>query len=172
MVNLTAVPDQVDLPETSGIHIEEVDEEELPTQGQEALLHDGEDASLPRILVVEDNADLCAMIEEALSTDFDVRCATGGEEGVRVARAYRPDVVILDLILPDGNGFEVGQKLKSEAGSRALPILLLTAVANWEEHAQAEGACDKVLVKPATLAEIRRAIKELLADGGRPLPRA
>jgi two-component system alkaline phosphatase synthesis response regulator PhoP len=117
-----------------------------------------------RILIVEDNIDLLTILEEVLSADFEVRTAQNGEDAIEIARAFEPDLVLLDLQLPGIDGIETGRIIKSEAAPRFVPILVLTALADVAEHAAiAEtGCCDAWMAKPAPLLTIRAKVNELL----------
>ncbi|HEX6135274.1 MAG TPA: response regulator [Longimicrobiales bacterium] len=126
--------------------------------------------SKPRVLVIEDNADLLAILEHLLSADYVVATARRGEEGVTLATTFRPDVVILDLQLPQMDGIEAGRWIKRELDN--VPILVLTALAGKgdPEAILASGCCDAYMAKPASLDEIRTQVAELLASGARTRP--
>lgn len=119
----------------------------------------------PKLLIIEDNADLLAILEQLLSEHFEVRTARRGEDGVELATSFQPDVVILDLHLPQMDGIETGLMIK-----RALDhvrILVLTAVAGKGEPESilASGCCDAYMAKPAPLDAIRAKVLELLDTG-------
>jgi CheY-like chemotaxis protein len=117
------------------------------------------------ILVVEDNPDLLAILRDLLSTEHIVETARRGEDAVDLARAIEPDVVIMDLQLPSMSGIEAGRWIKQELGD--IPILALTALAQTGDADMVlrSGCCDAYMAKPASLADIRRKVQELL--GGR-----
>ncbi len=80
------------------------------------------------VLVVDDEPDNLELLEEALSeAGYDVLSAAGGKEGIRLAREARPDLVVLDLIMPEVTGFDVAAVLSSEAETAGIPILVWTA---------------------------------------------
>lgn len=119
---------------------------------------------VPRILIVEDNLDLSAIMKELLSADFEVVTAETGEAAVTMARTFEPDVVLLDLHLPGMGGIEAGRRIKKDAAPRAIPIIVLTALAENEDgsHLLASGCCDAVMLKPVPLPIIRAKVDELL----------
>lgn len=81
-----------------------------------------------RILVIDDNPADVSLIEEILKLDeYEVLKATGGLEGLKTARIERPDLVILDLMMPDLDGFDVMRLLESDENTRGLPVILFTA---------------------------------------------
>ncbi len=119
---------------------------------------------MARILIVEDNPDLLLILDQLLSAEHDVVTARRGEEAVALTRAFRPEVVILDLQLPAMDGIEAGKWMKRETAPDPVPILVLTgfAAAGDAEAILASGCCDLYLAKPATLAEIRQGVDQLL----------
>ena len=85
---------------------------------------------MPRqtILVVDDEEDILELVKYNLAKEgFQVACATTGEEALEAARSKRPDVVILDLMLPGIDGLEVCRRLKKDAKTERIPIVMLTA---------------------------------------------
>ncbi|WP_370447508.1 response regulator [Geodermatophilus sp. TF02-6] len=79
-----------------------------------------------RVLVVADEFSITDLLSMALRYEgWDVRTAADGAEAVRVARDFRPDAVILDVMLPDVDGFEVLRRLRAD--SQLLPVVFLTA---------------------------------------------
>jgi CheY-like chemotaxis protein len=120
------------------------------------------DSDMAKILVVEDNPDLLAILRDVLSTEHEVVTARRGEDAVDRAREMPPDVVIMDLQLPNMSGIEAGRWIKQELGD--VPILALTAMAQTGDADMVlrSGCCDAYMAKPASLADIRRKVDELL----------
>jgi two-component system, cell cycle response regulator DivK len=119
---------------------------------------------MARILVVEDNPDLLAILRDLLALDHDVETARRGEDAVARARELAPELVIMDLKLPSMSGIEAGRWIKQELGD--VPILALTAMAQSGDADMVlrSGCCDAYIAKPASLADIRRKVEELLND--------
>jgi DNA-binding response OmpR family regulator len=119
----------------------------------------------PRVLIIEDNVELLKILERLLRSDYRVSTARRGEDGVALALAERPDVVILDLQLPQMNGIEAGRWIKQELGDQ-VAILVLTALAGRgdPERVLQSGCCDSYMAKPAPLAAIRGRVAELVAS--------
>ena len=115
-----------------------------------------------RILVVEDDPDNRRIVAKVLSVEgYDVIEAIDGIEALARARAERPDLILMDLALPNVDGWEATRRLKSDPETRSIPVVALTAVAmrGDEEQARAAG-CDDYLPKPARPAAIRAVVKK------------
>jgi DNA-binding response OmpR family regulator len=117
-----------------------------------------------RILIVEDNPDLLAILKELLGQQYEVAAARRGEDAITIARTFKPDLVILDLHLPGIDGVETGKWIKRDLAPDFVPILALTALAgpNEKEAILSCGCCDAYMAKPASLPEIRAKVEELL----------
>jgi len=81
------------------------------------------------VVLVEDDENLQEVLQVALEdADMKVRCAADGVEGLELIRKHTPDAVILDIMMPRMNGYEVCTALQSDDETREIPILVLTAV--------------------------------------------
>jgi DNA-binding response OmpR family regulator len=118
-----------------------------------------------RVLIVEDNADLLAILKELLSASYEVETARRGEDAIAIARTFRPDVVILDLHLPGIDGIETGKWIKRDLAPDHVAVLALTALAGTgeQEAILSCGCCDAYMAKPASLPAIRGKVEELLS---------
>jgi DNA-binding response OmpR family regulator len=120
-----------------------------------------------RVLIVEDNLDLAAGLEYNLRLEgYDVRVAEDGVAGLAAARAWEPDLVILDLMLPGIDGYEVLRSLRAE--ERAMPVMILSARA--EEADKVRGFrldADQYVTKPFGLLEVLERVRSLLRRSAR-----
>jgi len=117
-----------------------------------------------KILVVEDDPDNRRIVAKVLSVEgYHVIEATDGIEALAQARAEHPDLILMDLALPNMDGWEATRQLKGNAETRVIPVVALTAVAmrGDEEQARAAG-CDDYLPKPARPAAIRAVVKKYI----------
>ena len=81
-----------------------------------------------RILLAEDEKDVAELIRYTLTKEgYDVTLVTNGAEALRQTREIRPDLVLLDLMIPQLNGWEVCRRLKQDAATRAIPVIMVTA---------------------------------------------
>jgi two-component system cell cycle response regulator DivK len=120
---------------------------------------------MARILVVEDNPanmTLATMLLE--SAGHTVLSATDGETGVSVARAERPDLVLMDVQLPGMDGLQATALLKADDATRSIPVIALTALAMKGDEARIRAAgCDGYIAKPMRYKEFLATVDAQLA---------
>lgn len=110
----------------------------------------------PRLLVVEDSADLARYLAEALADDYEVEVSRDGLQALGAARARRPDAVLSDVMMPGLDGFGLVAEIRGDPELRDLPVLLLSARAGLDATtAGLEHGADDYLVKPFDVAELR-----------------
>ncbi len=114
------------------------------------------------ILVVEDDSALREFLCTALADEFEVAGAVSGEEAVDVARRLRPDVVLLDVMLPGLSGLDVVRVIRADPSLRDTPVLVMTAFSEIDAgDAEAAGA-NRFLAKPFDLQQLTAAVRDLL----------
>ena len=114
------------------------------------------------VLVVEDDLDATEIMGEILeSLGYTCRIARSGSEAIAMAGELRPDIVMLDIALPDVSGFEVARRLREAPGGGAVWIMALTGYSDaaHRDRAFASGF-DRYLVKPITISTLERAMNE------------
>ena len=122
-----------------------------------------------RILLVEDNEINRDMLSRRLERNgFQVLIAVDGEQGVAMAESATPDLILMDMDLPVLNGWEAAQKLKAAPGTRAIPIIALTAhaMAGDREKAMTAG-CDDYDTKPVEFSRLLEKIQAQMAKTGK-----
>lgn len=117
---------------------------------------------MTRILIVEDNVDLAFGLRATLEFEgYDVEVANDGRAGLDRARGYAPDLILLDLMLPEVDGFEVLQQWRSE-GLRT-PVIVLTARGEERDVLMGlDGGADDYVTKPFSTREVLARIRALL----------
>jgi len=123
-----------------------------------------------RILLVEDNDLNRDMLERRLRRrGFEVLLAADGGQGVELARRERPDLVLMDMSLPGLDGWQATRILKSEAGTRGIPVVAVTAhsLAGDRERAL-EAGCDDYATKPVHLDLLLEIVGRLAGKRTRP----
>jgi two-component system cell cycle response regulator DivK len=121
-----------------------------------------------RILLVEDNELNRDMLRRRLShRGHEVILAANGRQGIEMARSEKPDVVLMDLSLPEVDGWQAARILKNDAGTRGIPLVALTAHAMLGDREKAlEAGCDDYATKPVDLPLLVGIIERLIGGGG------
>ena len=103
-----------------------------------------------RILIVEDNMDNYELVRFVLErAGYDVFLAVNGRDGVDAARAQKPDLILMDLGMPEMDGWIATEKLKSDDATRSIPLYVLTAHTLPHDRKRAiEAGCDGYVPKP------------------------
>lgn len=114
-----------------------------------------------KILVIDDDADTVYLLKENLQGDFyDIRSADNGEEGIKAASEYQPDVIFLDVVMPGINGWQVLHSLKSDPITAPIPVVFLTVLDN-KALGMELGAFD-YLLKPLNARELEKTLLRIL----------
>ena len=124
----------------------------------------------PKILVVDDEPDALELIQFNLKgAGYDVATAAEGNEALKKARALVPDLIVLDLMLPEVDGMEVCKILRRDPATSAIPIIMLTAkAAEIDRVLGLELGADDYITKPFSPRELVLRVKKLLKRGQTP----
>jgi two-component system OmpR family response regulator len=120
----------------------------------------------PKVLVVDDEPYIADLLSTGLSfVGFDVRTASGGQEALTLVREWRPDALVLDVMMPGVDGFEVTRRLRAEG--RGVPVLFLTAKDSVEDKVTGLTiGGDDYVTKPFSLEEVVARVRALLRRSG------
>ncbi len=122
------------------------------------------------VLVVEDNDINMKLFHDVLeASGYNVLQAMNGMEGWRMAREHRPDLIVMDIQLPDVSGLEVTKWLKDDESLKSIPVIAVTAFAReGDKEKFLEGGCDAYIDKPISipnfLQTVERLAKPLVAE--------
>jgi two-component system alkaline phosphatase synthesis response regulator PhoP len=123
-----------------------------------------------KILIVDDDPDLVEAVTMILeSKNYDVAAAYGGVEGLQKAKTENPDLIVLDVMMPDKDGYAVCRELKKDPKMGSIPILLLTAVASkisttrYTQQMGLETEADDYIDKPVEPETLVTRIEALLS---------
>jgi two-component system phosphate regulon response regulator PhoB len=122
---------------------------------------------MKKILFIEDESALQKTFGEILKQEgYEMTPALDGEIGLRLARTQRPDLILLDLILPRVNGFEVLKKLKEDGATKDIPVIVLTNLEGVGDVDKAIelGATTYLVKAQYSLEEVVEKIKKVLGD--------
>jgi two-component system alkaline phosphatase synthesis response regulator PhoP len=121
-----------------------------------------------KVLVIDDEPDLVEMIRMALERVFEVITAYNGKEGIAKARADRPDVIVLDVMMPEKDGFTACRELKEDPATASIPVIILTGVAEhfgrtkFHRMGGMEIEAEDFIPKPVDPNELMRRVTALL----------
>ncbi len=118
----------------------------------------------PRILIVDDNETNRDILRTRLGPEgYELMEASDGEEALSVARQHHPDLILLDVMMPKIDGFEVCRQLKSDAGMPFIPVILVTAKTDTKDIvAGLEAGADEYLTKPVNQSALVARVKSML----------
>jgi DNA-binding response OmpR family regulator len=123
-------------------------------------------AAAKTILIVEDEASLVSTLSYNFRKNgFNVVTATDGFEGLQAARRENPDAIVLDLMLPKMDGYEVARRLRASPGTRAALVALTGWGQDEDRRRVREAGFDHHLVKPADFATLQSLISSIQAGG-------
>ena len=122
------------------------------------------------VLVVDDEATIRDLLSGSLRlAGFEVVTAASGAEAMRAAASCRPDLILLDVMMPDGDGFEVARRLR--AGSRGIPVVFLTARDQVTDRVTGLNlGADDYVTKPFSLDEVLARVRAVLKRSRRAVP--
>ena len=142
-----------------------LEEELLPDKNVEMDQGDPDTKSDDRktLLIVDDNRDIRNYLREHFSEDYNVRMAATGNQALEKINQLPPDIIISDVMMPDGDGFELLKNLRTDPETDFLPIILLTARAEAEDKLEGLGiGADDYLTKPFSMEEVTLRVSNLI----------
>jgi len=118
-----------------------------------------------KVLIVEDNDDLLSFMQSTLSREFKVFTAVNGIQALEVIDQQMPDLIVSDIMMPEMDGFELCQKLKSTYETSHIPVVLLTALSEKTEQLKGLGlGADDYLTKPFDMNLLVQRIKSIIRN--------
>src|SRR5436309_11487917 len=119
-----------------------------------------------RILIADDHPQGVELLDAYLAdTGFEVETAYDGEETLRKVQDWRPDLVLLDIMMPKLSGFEVCKRIKADPATRGVAVLMITALDQPSDVDRAvDAGTDDFLTKPINQTDLLRRVRALLAS--------
>jgi two-component system cell cycle response regulator DivK len=119
------------------------------------------------VLVVEDNELNMKLFHDLLEAHgYDIVQTRNGLEAIDLARTHRPDLILMDIQLPEVSGLEVTRRIKDDDDLRTIPVIAVTAFAmKGDEERIRQGGCEAYLSKPISVAKFMETVKAYLGDG-------
>jgi len=130
---------------------------------------EGSEMDTVKVLIIDDEEDLTFFVKANLELvgNFEVITATTGKEGIAIAVSTDIDIILLDIMMPRMNGFEVLEKIKRIKGILSIPVIMLTAKGDIESKIKAAGLYNEdYIVKPVHIGMLKSKIEEALKRRG------
>ncbi len=124
---------------------------------------------MKKILIIDDEEGFRFFVKTNLELrgDYEVIAASGGEEGIRLAEEHKPDLVLLDILMPGIDGLETLNRLKENKNTKSIPVIMLTAKSDDETRIKALYLRnDGYVIKPFEIAALEEKIEEVLYKNG------
>ncbi len=117
-----------------------------------------------RILIIDDEENFCKLVKKNVEQtgEFEVYIATNGDDGIRFVREIKPDLILLDIVMPGMDGADVASLIRNDESIKDTPIVFLTAIIREEESSSQTSFTRgySLLAKTATVRELIACIKE------------
>jgi len=124
---------------------------------------------IKRILTIDDEVNFGRLIKLnlELTGGFKVSTATSGRQGIELAKKIKPDLILLDILMPEMNGFETLEILKKDKDTAGIPVVMLTAKGDEASMAKVKQLCGELYVtKPIESSELKAKIEWVLKKKG------
>lgn len=121
---------------------------------------------MKKILIIDDEKEFCMIVKQNLEMkgDYRVEVAADGNSGIAAALQNKPDLILLDIIMPGMGGFDVLRELKDKKETASIPVIMLTAVGSEEAKEKALSLYgEDYIVKPVLLGDLDAKIKAVLS---------
>ena len=118
-----------------------------------------------KILIIDDEEYFCRALKKSLElkSTFHVMTATRGDDGIRLAKTQKPDIILLDIMMPDMVGTLVAEKLSEDPATSSIPIIFVTAIIKQEEVKKSGGVVGgrNFIAKPIIIGELIKKINAM-----------
>jgi len=124
-----------------------------------------------KVLIIDDELEFCHVVkmyfEMTLKSNFQVSIALEGKEGIRLAKRIKPDLIILDIIMPVMDGFKVLETLKQDPDTMSIPVVILSAKIDAESKLKAMQLYNDMYInKPVAMLDLKAKVEEVLKMRG------
>ena len=125
---------------------------------------------MPRILIADDDTQNADLLEAYLDgTGYETKVVANGEDTLAAARAWKPDLILLDVMMPKLSGFEVCRRLRADPATRDVAVLMVTALDQSTDVETAfEAGTDDFVTKPINKTELQLRVRAMLESRARP----
>jgi DNA-binding response OmpR family regulator len=125
---------------------------------------------MPRILIADDDAQNADLLEAYLDgTGFETKIVANGEDTLSAARSWKPDLILLDIMMPRLSGFEVCRRLRADPATREIAVLMVTALdQSTDVETAVEAGTDDFITKPINKTELQLRVRAMLESRAKP----
>ena len=117
----------------------------------------------PKVLVVDDEAQIRNVLNDVLGEDFEIKSAANGREGIDIAKSWHPQLILMDVMMPEMDGMTACEHLRKEETTRHIPVLMLTALNSSQDRVKAFNlGVDDFIPKPFEIDELLSRVKSKL----------
>ena len=120
---------------------------------------------MKKILIVDDDPDIVYSIKrglESLGEEYEMVGANGGKDAIQKLEEFTPDLILLDIMMPDMNGWDVVAKVRERSDLKTIPIVFLTAKDDAISKGMASLGVDDYIVKPVEIHELNNRLRKIL----------
>ncbi len=118
-----------------------------------------------KILIVDDDLDMLNLYQAILRDVFETILATNGREAVDIATAQLPDLIVMDIMMPQMNGLQAARLIRENPKTRSIPVIAVTALTSSEEREECfQSGCNDYIGKPFTSRQLASRIEKLLTQ--------
>ena len=125
---------------------------------------------MPRILIADDDVQNADLLEAYLDgPGYETKVAANGEDTLAAARDWKPDLILLDVMMPKLSGFEVCRRLRADAATRGVAVLMVTALdQSTDVETAVEAGTDDFITKPINKTELQLRVRAMLESRAKP----
>ncbi len=118
-----------------------------------------------KILIADDELNIRSLVSRMLGKDYIVIEATNGEEAIDIAKRQEPDLILMDLIMPQMDGYTACSSIKTDQATKGIPVVMLTGVGHeFNKKFAREMGADAYITKPFSADELLRQVKQVLGE--------
>ena len=114
-----------------------------------------------KVLIVDDEMLIRQLLTSALDGDYTVLVASDGEEAINITRQLKPDLILMDILMPKVDGFTALSEIKRDEATRAIPVIMITGIGHeLNKKLSEQFGADGYITKPFDLQELRDKVKQ------------
>jgi len=117
---------------------------------------------MKKVIIVDDEPDVIYSLKEGLRNDFEIKGTTSGRQFFQALESYKPDIILLDIMMPEMNGWQVLKRLKENEKMKDIPIIIITARKDKVAENAGRFYAEDYIEKPFTIKDVKERINRIL----------